>query len=801
MNTWVFGGDLNTAVKQAAGCGSSTATLSFGGNDGTRTEATEEYDGIAWALGGDLSTAVQDHTGAGTQSAGLSFGGSDGGYTEATEEYNGAAWSAGGDLSQARFALSGAGVQTAALAIAGYGPGIVDTVEEYDGAAWSSATDVLTDRYYLEGCGSVSAALCWGGIETVPDGYSDNTESFNGSSWSIEANLGAVISRQGSGGTKAAALSFGGFNSGSSQVATEEYDDTSWSAGGDLSQARDFIGGAGSQASGISFGGSVSISYAVTEVYTAPVIYVPTPDNYFRFNPEETALPNATTRAAVGLPTLPGTKLLGSLPMSAAAATDWGAAHTSEIGYIFELGTGNLDVSTDTKLIIGAFQFNAANRIQMGFVADGGICVRLVSGSGTTDYKDFYVCGQDTQSGNSMRGPVSFVVDLNHTDTDATGGTFDNTDVDAYGWISNTAKMAGSNSAQWVFIQPHWILDTHKNAANIVKFTGTAGFEELINEILGVSIDTKTGTWVAKLSNSYFIPVAFQIGDTSTATHFDCSGKTVISPEDNTPADPRFRLGLQACRVYIVLRDSAVDYADLSKSAWTWGTAAAFDLNVSNDSTITIAGATFSGMGDFTIGTSVSGAANFALADGYDVISNGADIDGSTLLGTGDLVINSATNGDLSNVTVAGDLRVNIAADTTLDFTNVVVTGDVFNDATGYTLTINSLSGSSLTTTEPGTGDGQVNIVSVYTLTLTGIVTGSEVRIYDNNGSSGHFGDELDGVESLVGTEFEYEHDGTTNDILVQIMEPGYLEVKIELSVDTTDFSRTITQEIDINGA
>jgi len=299
---------------------------------------------------------------------------------------------------------------------------------------------------------------------------------------------------------------------------------------------------------------------------------------------------------------------------------------------------------------------------------------------------------------------------------DSEVGTYDNTNVDAYGHVQNLANMTGGTGA-WNFMQRAHVFDTAKNATNIIKFTGASDFDDIIDAVLGTSYTNKIGAWVTQLSSTYFVPVAFQIGDTSTATNFDCVGKTIVSPSDNDASDPRFRLTTQACRVYIDLRNNAADDADLDNSTWVWGTAAAFDFDTSNAAAITIQNAVFSGMGDFTLGDSVTGAATFGLAAGFDVISNGANIDGSNITGTGDLVLNSATGGDLSNVTVAGDIRVNIAANTTLTWTNVTVTGDVFNDATLNTLQIDVIGGD-VSTGDAGTGNGQTNLQRPVTVSV-----------------------------------------------------------------------------------
>ena len=115
-----------------SGCGTQTAGLCFGGNDGgTYEDQTEEYDGTSWSAGGDLGTARQSTSGAGIQTAALASGGQIS--SEATlsscEEYNGTAWSAGGNLITARMNHGSAGTIAAGLAMGGNVGG--DSVEEY----------------------------------------------------------------------------------------------------------------------------------------------------------------------------------------------------------------------------------------------------------------------------------------------------------------------------------------------------------------------------------------------------------------------------------------------------------------------------------------------------------------------------------------------------------------------------------------------------------------------------------------------------------------------------------------------
>jgi hypothetical protein len=92
VNAWASGGNLNTARAAAAGSGTQTAALSFGGDAGSppKTTATESYNGTSWTSVNPMNTARSLLGGAGTQTSALAFGG---GVippvTAATESYNG----------------------------------------------------------------------------------------------------------------------------------------------------------------------------------------------------------------------------------------------------------------------------------------------------------------------------------------------------------------------------------------------------------------------------------------------------------------------------------------------------------------------------------------------------------------------------------------------------------------------------------------------------------------------------------------------------------------------------------------
>ena len=247
--TWSAGGNLNTARRNLAGCGTQTSGLSFGGYTTTSVNNTEEYTGTSWCTGGNLITARNGLSGCGTQTAGLSFGGETTVVKNTTEEYTGTSWCTGGNLNTARAYLAGAGTQTAGLNFGGTTGTISAVAEEYNGSSWCTGGNLNTAKQQLAGCGTQTAGLSFGGYDDVV--VLNKTEEYNGSSWCTGGNLNTARRALAGCGTQIAGLSFGGVGP---SVVTEEYNGTLWSAGGNLNTART-PAGCGIQTSGLSFGG------------------------------------------------------------------------------------------------------------------------------------------------------------------------------------------------------------------------------------------------------------------------------------------------------------------------------------------------------------------------------------------------------------------------------------------------------------------------------------------------------------------------------------------------------------------
>jgi hypothetical protein len=154
---------------------------------------------------------------------------------------------------------------------------------------------------------------------------------------------------------------------------------------------------------------------------------------------------------------------------------------------------------------------------------------------------------------------------------------------------------------------------------------------------------------------------------------------------------------------------------------------------------------------------------------GVVTLQDGATFDGTSSIFTiinGDVQLTEVA--DMENVHIKGDLDTSAAG--TYNFSNVIVDGDVTNsDGTGNAL-FNLTNGSSMTTTEPGTGNGQVQIVNLVPIKVTvkdastlALIQGARVYIKTAAGGPAspdvELVNELTDVSGEVNTTVQYDGD------------------------------------------
>jgi len=204
------------------------------------------------------------------------------------------------------------------------------------------------------------------------------------------------------------------------------------------------------------------------------------------------------------------------------------------------------------------------------------------------------------------------------------------------------------------------------------------------------------------------------------------------------------------------------------------------------------------GSADLTMGEGESSA--FAYNSGDMTIKLPSSGYTGTVKTTGAVTLTSST--DLSNLVIDGDLKINITADATLAFSNVTVTGNILN-VSSNTLTINAANGSSLTTTEPGSADGQVDIQNSVEVKITvqdtaGLkLPGARVFIKRTSDNVSLYNDVTD-VNGEISFLYNYASDETiTGRVRKSTSSPLYVTGAITGTINSIGFNSTITMVLD----
>ncbi len=179
-------------------------------------------------------------------------------------------WSSAPSLNTARYgAGSAAADNTAAIVFGGYPP-VKDETELWNGSSWTEVADMNQANSFVVGTGTYTAALAFGGGPGDSPGLQDRTESWNGSSWTEVGDLNTARQRMGSAGLQTSAVAFGGdTDPGPSSALSETWNGSSWTETNNLNTARRGLHGSGvAYTAALGFGGISSPPYnsvAITE--------------------------------------------------------------------------------------------------------------------------------------------------------------------------------------------------------------------------------------------------------------------------------------------------------------------------------------------------------------------------------------------------------------------------------------------------------------------------------------------------------------------------------------------------------
>tara|TARA_R100000322_G_scaffold170111_1_gene144257 strand:+ start:1 stop:1869 length:1869 start_codon:yes stop_codon:yes gene_type:complete len=294
--SWTSGTAINTGRQYLAASGTTPAGLVFGGRTypgGAGVYAnTESWNGSSWTEVNDLNTARMQLGGFGTSTSALAMGGGTPSATAKAEAWDGTNWTEVSDLASANSMQSAAAGadSTVGLAVAGTvteewttTPSALfqktiegqlffnsttntfkETITDIPGATWASGGDVNTARYGIAASGDASNGLIAGGNDNGSPGYKNETEVYNGTSWTEVNNLNQERGVFGASNSSpyTDSVAFGGYTGTADTGQTEVWDGSSWTEVNDLNTSRRYNGGFGAvSTNALCCGGKTPASY------------------------------------------------------------------------------------------------------------------------------------------------------------------------------------------------------------------------------------------------------------------------------------------------------------------------------------------------------------------------------------------------------------------------------------------------------------------------------------------------------------------------------------------------------------
>jgi len=423
----------------------------------------------------------------------------------------------------------------------------------------------------------------------------------------------------------------------------------------------------------------------------------------------------------------------------------------------------------------------------LGTEAAGGI--QALIGSGTGALNAWYVRGSDTYAyGGWVCVPVDPAV---ATDTTIGSPTATRQFFGLRWNVPATGPARGNPFA----------IDAIRHGRTIQVVNGDSGG---YGTFLGAAQtnDSTTNRWglFQAIDGGYLQQGRFLMGTTGTAVDFrDANANIAIA--NTKKVTSTFNL------FEVQNAASNVEWTNISISAL--GTTSRGNFTVTNNATVTKNGCVFSDMGTFTY-QSNSSLDNTIYRRCQLVTQSSAPLTGCTfeepvgavaLLSNNPAAVQDCTfvsdgTGHAIEITTAGTYTLSGNVFENYATTNGTTGNEVIYNNSGGAVTLNTSGGSGTVSYRNGTGASTTVVAGLTTITLTGLKSGSEVRVYTD--SAGENDAEVAGIETS-GTSFSFSaSSGATINIMIHNL--NYLRADIwGLVVPADATSIPISQFVDRN--
>ena len=261
---WTTGNNMaGTTLRNFQSTGSYTSAVVNGGVSSTaHINQTNEWDGTNWATGNGSPISGYGRVAFGTQTAAVFGGGQNGPSTvyNTINEYDGTNWTTSpGTLAQPTRSARGTGTQTAGFISGGSTgdpPTVLNQTYTYDGTSMAAATVMPTTRQQHGGGGTTQDLfLAYGGQVPPSNSPTATTLSWNGSAWTAVNSMNNAFGSMSTGTMSSSTSALSAANSWPSVSPNEEWDGTCWSVIANLNTQRAQACGSGTGANAFCAGG------------------------------------------------------------------------------------------------------------------------------------------------------------------------------------------------------------------------------------------------------------------------------------------------------------------------------------------------------------------------------------------------------------------------------------------------------------------------------------------------------------------------------------------------------------------
>ena len=262
--TWTTGNNMaGTTLRNFQSTGSYTSAVVNGGVSSTaHINQTNEWDGTNWATGNGSPISGYARVAFGTQTAAVFAGGQNGPSTvyNTINEYDGTNWTTSpGTLAQPTRSARGTGTQTAGFISGGSTgdpPTVLNQSYTYDGTCMAAVAVMPTTRQQHGGGGTTQDLfLAYGGQVPPSNSPTATTLSWNGSAWTAVNSMNNAFGSMSTGTMSSSTSALSAANSWPSVSPNEQWDGTCWTVIANLNTQRAQACGSGTGANAFCAGG------------------------------------------------------------------------------------------------------------------------------------------------------------------------------------------------------------------------------------------------------------------------------------------------------------------------------------------------------------------------------------------------------------------------------------------------------------------------------------------------------------------------------------------------------------------